>query len=111
MKIKDGAILAGLQLEMRQLLIVADKVYKEFKQELVITCGLDGVHSPGSLHYYGYALDFRTHYFTPNEKRQVFDAITDIIANTSPYYDIIIHSTHIHSEYDIVKYLRAKGRI
>ena len=63
MKIKPGAVLAGLDIHMRPALIIADAVWKEYGQELMVTEGLGGEHSSGSLHYYGYAVDLRTHYF------------------------------------------------
>jgi len=108
MKIKDGAILAGLQLGMRQALIIAEELYKKYGQELVITCGLDGAHSAGSLHYYGYALDFRTYYFTSGEITEIVSNLFGRLRAVSRYYDVVKHQTHIHVEFDIIRY--KKGR-
>lgn len=97
MKIKDGVIMQGLKIEMRLVLAYADEIWKHYKQELVITSALDGVHSSSSLHYYGYALDFRTHYFTPEEALAVSVRLRECLGDD---YDVVLHSTHIHVEYD-----------
>ena len=107
MKIKTDVILSGLQLPMRKVLIEADKIWRDNGQELVITGGLDGVHSAGSVHYYGYALDLRTRYFTGSEYSP--GSIEGIAAKLKEKlgsdYDVVVHKTHIHVEYDKI----AKG--
>lgn len=99
MKIKEGVILSGLQLPMRDCLLFANNIWKDLDQELVITSGLDGTHSAGSLHYYGYALDFRTRYFSDVQKQIAFDDLTDSLGSD---YNVIWHTSHIHVEYDKV---------
>ena len=68
MIIKEGVLLHGLKLEMRTALMTAERIWKSFGQELVVTSALDGTHAACSLHYYGYALDFRSRYFSEKEK-------------------------------------------
>ncbi len=97
MKVKDGVILAGLDIRMRPALMFADAIWKEYDQELVVTSALDGVHSSSSLHYYGLALDFRTHYFSPEEALAVSVDLRECLGDL---YDVVLHSTHIHVEYD-----------
>ncbi len=97
MKGKNGVVLLGLKLEMRKVLIEADKVWKAHGQELTITSGLDGIHSPGSLHPYGYALDLRTRYF---DKAEYTTIAAELRAALGDKYDVIVHYTHIHIEYD-----------
>jgi len=99
LKIKEGVILSGLQLPMRDCLLFANNIWKDLDQELVITSGLDGTHSAGSLHYYGYALDFRTRYFSDVQKQIAFDDLTDSLGSD---YNVIWHTSHIHVEYDKV---------
>ena len=97
MQIKEGVILNGLQIEMRPVLIAAESIWKSFHQELVVTGGLDGEHSAGSLHYYGFALDFRTRYFS----EEVVDKVAeDLRRQLGTDYDVIVHRSHIHVEYD-----------
>jgi len=95
MEIKDDASLAGLSLRMRPVLIGAEKVWKLAGQELCVTCGLDGTHSAGSMHYYGLAVDLRTRYFSETEKKHVFTALKKELGAG---YDVVIHGTHIHVE-------------
>jgi len=98
MKIKEGASIAGLDIKMRIALITADKLWKEYGQELVITSGLDGVHSAGSLHYYGLALDLRTNYFANADKADIAD---DMRSRLRPLgFDVALEKTHLHVEYD-----------
>jgi hypothetical protein len=97
MKIKKGAILPGIKIEMRKALKEADKLWKSYAKELVITCGVDGEHSAGSLHYYGYALDFRIRYFPQNIHTEIVYKLKKALGAD---YDVILHKTHIHVEYD-----------
>jgi len=97
MQIKDGVIIAGLQIEMRKALVAADKIWKDLGEELVITAGLEGAHSAGSLHYYGYALDLRSRYFDEASKMYAVDTLQTELGDD---YDVVSHSSHIHVEYD-----------
>lgn len=97
MEIKEGASLQGLLLPMRPVLLAADGIWKKYEQELVVTSGTDGAHSAGSLHYYGLALDFRTRYFDDITRRKVGKELIEALGN---HYDVVIHSSHIHVEYD-----------
>ena len=106
MKIKPGANIQGLNLKMRPVLMAADAIWRNHGQELVVTAGLDGEHSAGSLHYYGMAVDLRTRYFRPPNREEGYipDEVEDI-ANEMRHvlgaaYDVIVHASHIHVEYD-----------
>lgn len=95
MEIKEGAILIGLDIKMRPALILADEIWNELGQELVVTSGLDGTHSSGSLHYYGLALDFRVRYFEDDG-----DAAFRLLkVGLGDDFDVILHNSHIHVEY------------
>ena len=97
MKIKEGVHIPGLQIQMKPVLSFAGKIWQELGQELVITSALDGAHSAGSLHYYGFAVDLRTKYFTPQQKEQARQALSKALGKD---YDVIAHPSHIHVEYD-----------
>ena len=98
MKLKKGVILAGLSKVMRPVLMYCEKLWAKHGQELVITAGLDGTHSAGSLHYYGEALDLRTRYFT---EEQIGEIVNDLYKYLGPKgYDVVHHKSHIHIEYD-----------
>lgn len=75
MKIKHGVDLRGLKLEMRNVLILVDLIYKKREREVVVTSGLEGEHSAGSLHYYGYALDFRVRDIPRSEVQEIVEEV------------------------------------
>lgn len=99
MKTKIGVKLSDLKIEMRPVLVAADKIWKKHGKELVITCTGGGVHSPGSLHPYGYAVDKRIRYFTTEVKLNVARELREALGKD---YDVIVHKTHIHVEYQKV---------
>jgi len=101
MQIKEGASLQGLNIKMKSALVEADRVWKEYGQDLVVTSGTDGEHSAGSLHYYGYALDLRTKYFPPGVVHDVAMDLTESLGRISARFQVFVHTTHIHVEYDI----------
>lgn len=100
MKIKKGVSLIGLRLVMRPVLIEADQIWKDLGQELVITSGTDSAHSAGSLHYYGYAVDLRTRYFTQEEKYKAYCDLVDALEYEG--FNVFMHDTHIHVEFDAI---------
>lgn len=97
MQIKEGVIMAGLKIEMRPALTVAGQEWERLGKELVITSALDGTHSAGSLHYYGYAVDLRTYYFSIANKRTAANRLRNRLGDD---FDVIEHDSHIHCEYD-----------
>ena len=103
MKIKKGANIQNISFHMRPVFINAEKIWKKYGQELVITSGFDGCHSAGSLHYYGLAVDLRINYFKPETRAKVFAELKVLLKNISKRYDVVWEPTHIHAEYDIYK--------
>ena len=97
MQIKEGANLNGLDINIRPALVAAEEIWKKAGEELVVTSGMDGTHSAGSLHYYGRALDFRTRYFDTAAAKAVYGALR---ATLNEDFDVILHKSHIHVEYD-----------
>ena len=87
----------GLQLPMRKALKVADAVYKKYGQELTITSALDGTHSAGSYHYFGYAIDLRTFYYSDEIKIKVSQEIREQLGFK---YTVILEKTHIHIQFN-----------
>jgi hypothetical protein len=95
-KIKKGVIIQGLHLLMRPVLKIAEEIWTTAgrKEGATITSALDGVHSAGSFHPFGLALDFRTHYFSEPQK----DSVGVKLKARLPFYDVVIEKTHIHIE-------------
>ena len=99
MKIKDGVNIQGIKIEMRPVLVYADRIWKKYGQKLVITSGIDSEHSAGSLHYYGYALDLRTRDFKAAEKKKCADELRLALGDG---FDVVVEKTHIHVEYQAI---------
>jgi hypothetical protein len=99
MKIKDGVIMSGLQLPMRPVLLTAEKIYRQYDAELVITSALEGTHSAGSLHYYGYALDMRTRDVPEELRPALANSLRKNLEKLSEQYRVILEPTHIHVEW------------
>lgn len=97
MKIKPGANIQGIDYKLRPVLIHADEIWKKHDQELVITAGMDGEHSAGSLHYYGLALDLRTSYFKPEVAKAVH---AELVAKLGKNFDAVLEKSHCHVEWD-----------
>jgi len=98
MKIKQDVNIWGLELPMQRVLKIADIIWKENREELVITSARDGIHSAGSLHYYGLAVDLRSRYFSADVKA---DVVEQLKIGLGEDYDVVAHKTHIHVEYDV----------
>ena len=97
MKLKLGVKLTGVQWQMFVAAIKVEYILEKYGQECVITSGTDGQHSPLSLHYRGWALDFRT---TSLPKLHYGIVTAEIRAALGPDYDAVFESDHLHVEYD-----------
>lgn len=96
MKLVNDANIQGLHPVMRPVLKEVEKEYirQGIADGAVVTCGLNGEHSAGSWHYYGVALDFRTYFFSDDQKHRVTQHLKEVL----PQYDVILESTHLHIE-------------
>ena len=98
MKIKKGVSLVGIQLPMRKVFKHADRIWKKYEDELVITSCTDGVHSAASYHPFGYALDLRTRNFSHETARSAADKLRCKLGHC---YTVILESDHIHVQFNI----------
>ena len=98
MKLKNGVNPFGIKPELLLALNIADRVWLDHGQELVVTSLNDSRHSRTSLHYAGCAADLRTRYFSENEKVIVADELRQALGGNKDF-DVIVESTHIHIEY------------
>ena len=96
METKEGVNLYGLEPVMRPVLKAADQIWIDHgrSEGVTVTSTVDSVHSAGSWHPYGYAVDFRTNYFTDEERLMVYTLLKQVL----PRYDVVLHKTHIHVE-------------
>ena len=114
MIVKDNSVkLDGLQPIMRHAMKWADIVWRDLGQECVITAGTEAVkndgsnelvHSAGSLHYSGLALDFRTRYFDDGGDEAAYKLERELqninLHLDSGKFEVIQHKTHIHVEFE-----------
>jgi len=64
---------------------------------IVITCGIEGLHSENSKHPKGDAVDIRIWHYTKKQTKQLVETIKKEIDKN---YDIVLEKDHIHLEYD-----------
>ena len=116
MIVKDNSVkLDGIQPIMRHAMRWADIVWRDLGQECVITAGTEAVkdgeliHSAGSLHPMGFALDFRTQYWSGGNLTDIGDDASCILETQlrsineeldSGKFEVIQHKTHIHVEFE-----------
>ena len=94
---KDGVSLESLGLPMAQVLAEAQAVWKQLGQPLVVTETAGGVHSAGSRHYMGWAVDLRSRYFSQVQKQMAVQMLRERLGDE---YDVVAEATHVHVEYD-----------
>lgn len=95
--IKESASLRGLQLLMRPVLIEAERIFGSFGLPCVVTSGLDGTHSAGSFHYYGYAVDLRSvHAKTKTDKAKILSLLKEKLG---PRYYVILEAAGTDNEH------------
>ncbi len=97
--IKPGVELPDLtDPNIARIVEVVVAVYARHGLEAVMTSGLDGEHSAGSLHYRGQAIDWRR---WGADAIGVMPAIADAVRQElGPRYDVVLEQTHLHTEFD-----------
>jgi len=99
MKLKKGVKLAGVKPETILAMNVVDSVYKDYNDELTVTCITDS-HKSG-LHPKGWAFDCRIWAFSGKR----LDALCkSIVKALTDEFDVVLEPTrdqpHIHIEFD-----------
>ena len=75
-----------------------DAIYKSVQgTEGTLTSGIEGAHSPSSLHYRGLAWDFRLPSRASDNDKVIQGLKMDLPVS---YYDVVLEGNHIHIEYD-----------
>jgi hypothetical protein len=94
---KPGIRLLGVHHLALHAAYVADPIWMAAgAPETVITSGSEGVHSPGSSHYRGMAIDLRTNTL-PAEK--VKEAVAALKRALGADYYVLLEADHCHAEY------------
>jgi len=101
-KITNQATIRNLKPQMIVAWDILDDILSNYGGDAIVTTGDNGKHSSGSLHYVGFALDFRSHNLKESSKREIkkeFDAAVGAKEGVRSEYDFVIESTHFHIEY------------
>lgn len=100
----DVSDVQGLQLPTIRAIVVMAGVYRDHGKTLTVTSINDGKHSANSKHYNGCAFDSRTRnnsgdlsQWPDDLKRQLAQTARNRLGSD---YDVVIESTHIHTEFD-----------
>jgi hypothetical protein len=100
MRFKHGNCGVSLHPAMRRANKIADRIWRDHGQELVVTAPpdtMDDEHGEWSYHYYGCACDYRTWYFSEGTRDRVAEELSEALGGD---YDVVVHQSHIHCEYD-----------
>ncbi len=97
-KIKEGVRVRAIQPEIVLAVQIVAGVFNRFNgAECIITGAREGEHMKRSLHYVGYALDFRTRHVATGWHEKLAKEVQRALGEE---YDVILEKTHLHVEYD-----------
>lgn len=100
-QLKPGTTIYGIRPEMVMCHGSVVSVYNKRGFYCMVTSGVGKKHSKRSLHYVGYALDYRTKHLSDDVKRKIVKEIQEAL----PCCDVVLEhlgeeQEHIHVEYD-----------
>ncbi len=82
---------------MAVMISIVHESYKELGVEAIITSNADGLHSHNSLHWMGFALDWRTNHLNNDlDRKLVSDRIRSRLGVD---FDVVLESDHLHTEW------------
>ena len=93
--LKPDVRITGLRSEIILAIVIAERAYAEIGCELMLTSGIEGQHSAGSLHYTGCAVDLRTLNVPAGKLPPLVEKIR---AALGPDFDVVLESNHLHVE-------------
>ena len=101
-KLKEGVNIEDLCPEMERARDAIDAILEPMGYDTVITSGNDGQHKPGSFHYSGRALDFRTKHIEKSQRPLVVLSVKLVLRKG---YDVLWENKgqdneHLHVEWD-----------
>ncbi len=96
-KFKPGIWTSNLTPEMMRAINVAGRVFHELRADAIVTALQDGEHKKNSLHYKQMAVDFRTRHVAKGVRGEIAHHMRRLLGDD---YDVILHKTHLHVEYD-----------
>lgn len=97
LRTKHGVSMNGIQPEMVMGINIAYSYFISMgMREMVITSIVDGKHSPGSLHYVGYAADVRIWAIESNGLAEFTQGLAEELGEE---FDVVLEKDHIHIEF------------
>ncbi len=107
--LKDNSVcMAGLRPEMDTALSIINDYYEQYDLDTVITAGTEEfkkngqlIHMVGSYHPRGLALDIRNRDIPRGVLRKFIAGLVEVLKAESKAYQLIIHKSHFHCEYDL----------
>ncbi len=95
--LKPGVDFSNLQPQMGLAAQVVTTVYDQLGYECTITSARDGKHGRRSLHYTGFAVDFRIRHIPKRERPAL---VWDLRRALGDQFDVVLFSDHVHVEFD-----------
>ena len=96
--LKPHVRITGLRPEIVLAVLVAERAYAEIGCDLMVTSGIEGAHSRGSLHYAGCAVDLRTLDVAADKLNPLVEKIRGALGQD---FDVVLESnpSHLHVEF------------
>ena len=103
LRFKEGVSIRGLRDETVLAVVCAYSIFSDYGLDCVVTSGVDGQHSWGSLHYRGDAFDLRIKHITDLEGKRdgsKIDEIVEVLSDAlTDDFDVVLEEDHIHVEF------------
>jgi hypothetical protein len=96
LELKSDVRINGLKPELLLGIMIVHSVFVQTGKHCTITSVTEGKHSWGSLHYAGYACDFRIKTLTEVEQGNVYRLCDKMLGAD---FDFVKEVTHFHLEY------------
>lgn len=91
--LKEGVRLHGIRPEIVLAIVIAEGIWEEANETLVITSGIEGTHKHASLHYTGGAVNFR-------HAAGLSNRVAHNLAHAlGADYDVVVEETSVHVEW------------
>lgn len=110
---KDSKLsIKKLQLQTLLGICILEGVFRKANTDLIITCGDNGVHGPGSLHGAGFAVDIRSKHIDRGLLKSILEeakhALGTHLPGSAKQFDLILEAEgkdneHFHLEYDPIR--------
>jgi len=100
-KVKKGADISNLNVEMREALPIMASIYDKYGYSMTITSGNDGKHMSGSKHYINDAVDLRIWGIVEDGFLQIIgNEMQEMLDLHKSGYQVVIEDDHYHVEWD-----------